>query len=71
MARPRKGEPSLNELITMPRTTCDEIEQLRDYLLDNPQVLAAYLREALETGNQAFIVSAIKTVAQRLARRTV
>ena len=32
------------------------------YHLDNPIVIAAYLTEAFETGNNAFIAQAIRTV---------
>jgi probable addiction module antidote protein len=34
------------------------------YHLDNPEVIAAYLGEAFETGDSAFIAHAIKTVAR-------
>lgn len=34
------------------------------YHLDNPEVIAAYLGEAFETGDNAFIAQAIRTVAR-------
>ena len=32
--------------------------------LDNPEVIAAYLKEALETGDAAFIAHAVRTVVR-------
>lgn len=37
--------------------------------LDNPEVIAAYLSEAFETGDKTFIAHAVKTVARALAAR--
>ena len=34
------------------------------YHLDNPEVIAAYLGEALETGDKVFIAHAVRTVAR-------
>ncbi len=34
------------------------------YHLDNPKVIAAYLAEALETGDKVFIAHAVKTLAR-------